>query len=242
MARSVTLSTMITRVRQRTDDESSAARYTDQEITDNLNEGIADLVDVVRGVFGQDYFRSASTFTTVNGTAVYALPADFLSLLSVDIVVNGTMTLSARPYMESERNAYKFFPGGWIYNQPIFYRLTASNITFIPTPPGAYSITLNYQPVSAYLNATFDVNGALTSGGNGTIDGIGGWEEYAVLDAAIKILIKDKETGMIPVLEGRKAEMKDRVQAMAPQRDAGQNERVQDIYRYNVVGGWGGEW
>lgn len=228
MARTVTLTTLLTRVRQRADLESQTRRTTDAEITDHINEGIAELYDVVRGAFGQDYFRAASTFATTNGADTYALPADFLSLLSVDVALSNSISLTARPYMENERNAFKAFPTGWLYGQPIWYRLYAANIKFIPTPNGAYSVTLNYCPTPPKLSAPSD-----------TFDGINGWEEYAVLDAAIKCCIKDEDVDMIGILDSRKERMKQRILDYAPERDAGQPERVHDVYRAN---GWGYGW
>lgn len=239
MARNVTLSTMITRVRRRADIESSIRRTTDQEIVDNLQEGIAELYDLVRGAFGQDYFRSASTFNTSNGVSIYALPADFLSLLSCDVTISAGNVLTARPYMENERNVSKFFPVGWLFTEPVFYRLYAANISFIPVPQAAFSVTLNYCPSAPVFSAAvFNGQGDLTAGGGSTFDGINGWEEYAVLDAAINTMIKDEDE-LLGVLEARKEKVKQRILDYAPERDAGAPERVHDVYRSDA---WGGGW
>lgn len=229
MARLVTLTKLITRVRQRTDLESQTRRFTDAEITDHINEGIAELEDVIRGAFGQEYRRAQATFNTVNGTQLYALPADFLSLLSVDVQFSTNIFLTARPYMENERNAYKFFPIGWLYGQPIWYRLIGANISFIPVPQGVFTVFVNYMPTSPVL-----VNGS------DAYDGVAGWEEYAVLDAAMKCLIKDEDTDIMGVLSGQKEKIKQRILDYAPERDAGQPERVKDVYRTDLYGfGWG---
>jgi hypothetical protein len=221
VARGVSLSTLQTRVLQRANLEGALTFITTSELTDHINESLAELYDLIRGVFGQDYYRSSFAITTVNGTSAYALPADFLALISVDVQVSGgpqNITLTAKPYMENERNLYKFLPATWTFGQPIYYRLQATNINFIPTPPGGWTVTLNYVPTPTKLANPGD-----------TFDGVAGWEEYAVLDAAIKCLLKDGDLEMVAQLEQRKMAIRVRIEALAPERDAGQPERVHDV-------------
>lgn len=222
MARSVPLSTLITRVRRRADIESATARFPDAEITDNLNESITELYDIIRMSWGDGYFRSSYVFTTSTAVDTYALPSDFLDLVSVDVQVSASDVVSARRFMESERNAAKSPLVGWLYGQPVFYQLQGNNIKFIPQPSAAYLVTINYVPTPTKLVGSSD-----------TIDGVAGWEEYAVLDAAIKCLIKDESFEHIAILENRKAVIKGRIDALAPQRD-GQPERVQDVVGWGV--------
>lgn len=225
MARSVSLTTLITRVRQRVDIEaaSAMARFPDAELTDNLNESLAELYDLIREAWGQEYFRATSpVINTVAGTSLYSLPADFLSLISVDVMINGQLAVNARRFNEKQANALRAIPFGpvqWNMYTPIYYRPRASNIEFLPTPNGVYQIFLNYIPTPTRL----------VSGGD-TFDGIGGWEEYAVLDAAIKAMKKDNDYETVGSLEQSKAAMADRIRRMAPQRDAGEPEVARDIY------------
>lgn len=68
-----------------------------------------------------------------------------------------------------------------------------------------------------------------------TIDGIAGWEEYVIVDAAIKACIKCE----FPTAElaGQKADMKKRIEQMAEGRDAGQAHHVSDALSINGFGG-----
>lgn len=81
------------------------------------------------------------------------------------------------------------------------------------------------------------------------LEGIAGWEEYVILDMAIKCQIKQEfdATGFA----AQKLEMKQRIEAMAEGRDAGQAQHVSDALSVNVYGpggfggigygdGWGG--
>lgn len=66
------------------------------------------------------------------------------------------------------------------------------------------------------------------------IDGIAGWEEYIIVDAAIKSAVKQEDD--YNGLAGQKQSMLMRIQAMAEGRDAGQAHHVSDVLSVN--GGW----
>jgi hypothetical protein len=66
------------------------------------------------------------------------------------------------------------------------------------------------------------------------IDGIAGWEEYVIIDAAIKAQVKQEYD--ITDLKAAKLEMKARIEAMAEGRDAGQAHHVSDAM---CVNSWG---
>lgn len=79
------------------------------------------------------------------------------------------------------------------------------------------------------------------SGGeaDGTADGVNGWEEIIILDAAIKMLAKEESS--TTVLERQKAAMMQRIQRMAADRDASMPERVSDVQGYQRTGWFGME-
>lgn len=67
-----------------------------------------------------------------------------------------------------------------------------------------------------------------------TIDGISGWEEYAIVDAAIKGKIKE-ETETADLMSQKK-QMYDRLTTMASDRDIGMPSTVTDVYASNGYG------
>lgn len=77
-----------------------------------------------------------------------------------------------------------------------------------------------------------------------TIDGVSGWEEFIVIDAAIKALAKQEFD--VTELRNQKNEMIIQIQGMAEGRDAGQAHHVSDVLGANGgmgdgdMGGWGG--
>lgn len=72
-----------------------------------------------------------------------------------------------------------------------------------------------------------------------TLDGISGWEEYIVIDAAIKAQIKQENDWQ--GLAAQKLAMSARIESMAVGRDAGQAQHVSDALGANSWSGYGGD-
>lgn len=203
---------------QRANLEGATGFITTAELTDYINGSIAEWSDEVRGTtWGGTYSRSSYTFTTTNGTASYPLPADFLSLLSVDVNAGGSAVISAKPFQEEQRNVFRNFPVffGWDFSTPVYYQRQGTNIVFLPTPLGSYSVTLNYVPTAPVLTDPDD-----------SIDCINGWEEFIILDSAIKCLTKAGEIETIPTLERARERQRERIRAMASRGDQSAAEHV----------------
>jgi hypothetical protein len=208
----VKLSELSARVLQAANLEGAGDFIPPEELTSNINGSIAEWVDEVRGTtWNGTYSRASYSFNTTNGRQTYQLPADFLSLLSVDVfITGGSPVISATAYQEEQRNAFRNYPVmfGWGSSRPVHYQLQGGSISFIPVPQGAYRVTLNYVPTAPQLSDPDDF-----------IDSINGWEEFIVLDAAIKCLGKSGQNEDIPRLEGRLERQRERIRAMAPRRD-----------------------
>lgn len=228
MAASVTLSSMISSVRRRANIENQTSFISDAEITEYLNAGLSALYDMLVQAGGQPWYRASKTFSTSGNTAFYSFATigatDFYVMQSVDVQLgsNNVPTVSARPYMEFERNRYKFYPG-WTYATPIYYRIQDSGINFIPGPSGTFAITLNYYPVFVHL-----VNGS------DTFDGVNGWEEYAIWKAVADCRGKGDEDPSYALGKAKELELK--IQSMSEQRDAGAPERMTET---DSDYGWG---
>lgn len=205
---------MIQSVRRRANIENQTAFIPDAEITEYLNAGLASLYDLLVQAGGQPWFRNSYTITTTGNTSSYALPPDFYVMQSVDVQLGqgGIPTISAKPYMEFERNRYKYYPG-WLYGTPIYYRLQGQTVAFVPPPSGAFNVVLNYYPAFVPL-----VNGA------DLFDGASGWEEHAVWKAVADCKGKGDEDPSYAL--GKVAELERKIQSMAEQRDAGAPERM----------------
>ena len=227
MAYLVSLGTLMERVLQRCNLEGRSAFIKPPELADTINGSIAEWVDEVRGTtWGSTYARSKRTFPTESGRQTYPLPFDFLTALSVDVLIaSGAQPICARAYQEEERNAYVGLSLAYGPTVVPVYQIQGSDIALLPVPLGAYTVTLNYVPGAPKLEDAED-----------TIDSINGWEEFIVLDAAIKCLLKSGEHERIPFLSQRLEQQRQRIRALAPRRDQQTAERVHVVQ--NAGYGW----
>lgn len=227
MAYQVKLAALQARVLQACNLEGAGDFIPPQELTDYINGSIAEWVDEVRGTtWNGTYSRKSYSFNTASNRQTYSLPSDFLALLSVDVfVTQGSPVITATAYQEEQRNYFRNYPAlsGWGMLTPVFYQLQGGNISFIPVPQGAYQVTLNYVPTAPILSDPEDY-----------IDSINGWEEFIVLDAAIKCLTKAGELETIPSLERRLERQRARIRAMAPRRDQYAAETVHVVANRNI--------
>lgn len=214
MSRTATLLSLRTQVRQRADVEQHTRRFTDAEITLYLNQSWAELYELIIGS-GEEFYLSSTTTTTTSAIDTYPLPADFYRLTGVDVDVGGPQPIPIRRFTFRERSRYLYLDG-WSYGRPVSYRLWGGNIKFTPVPGGAYRVTIWYYPAPVSM-----------SGDSDTIDGVAGWEEFIVLDAAIKCLHKDGRDAS--ALVNQREIVRQRVLGSVIGRDAAEPERVTDI-------------
>lgn len=172
MAGNVTLSALRTRIRQRSDQEHTASSFvTDAEINGLINTSYAELYgNLVRSGIQS----SETTYSVpVDGSESYALPADFYAMLGVFQVVNGHS-------IRLRRHDVRHRPNSTDRGDALTYRLSGMTVILNPRPTsGTYEIV--YVPIPGTLTADDD-----------ELDGVLGWEEYVVLDCAIKILDKEE--------------------------------------------------
>jgi len=142
---------------------------------------------------GVALFESTDSIAAT-GAATYALPASYYGTVAVEYQDGNGVKIPLRPI--SKRDAHRF---SWASSSSVatHYRRVGSNMVLYPTPSsGTYIHT--YIPAPTKFTSDAD-----------TIDGISGWEEYIIVDCAIKAYIKEESN---PVqLEQRKAELIDRI-------------------------------
>lgn len=215
--RNVTLLSLRDQSRQRADKQNSGF-ILDAELNQYINNSITELYDLLVGAYGNDYYLTTYQFTTDGTNITYNLPADFYKMEGIDMYVNPSRFITLKPYQFNERGKYQD-GSNWAainaLNGPR-YHLKNNSIEFNPSPPGVYSMSLYYVPASPTLSLDTD-----------TFDGINGWEEYVIIDAAIKML--QKEESDVGVLEGQKASIMKRINLMAENRDFGHSFRVSDV-------------
>lgn len=126
------------------------------------------------------------------------------------------------------------------------YGLTAGmNVSGLGISPNTTISAVGSLSVTLSGAATITQSSAILSywDDKAVMDGIAGWEEFIVIDAAIKALIKEESD--ITALVLQRQELVDRIQGMAEGRDAGQAQHVSDALSANswsLDGNFGGNW
>ena len=245
MARAVNLATLQQRVYRRAGmvsaNPTNVNVYPTAECTDDINEGIAEFWDKFRGSAQDELpIKSAPWSTRPSNQNQQNLPdsayiykigedipaQDFLEFRGLDVTFGNSSTqnsgnqivITAKRFQWKERNKYKWWPT-WVYSQPIFYAVKGNEIFLNPPPGGQFSCLLWYTPTSKKL-----INA------NDTFDGIAGWEEYAVLFAANRALMKQERFEHAAQLAALKEEIGARIEGLADRRDVEEPPRVSDVY------------
>jgi hypothetical protein len=73
-----------------------------------------------------------------------------------------------------------------------------------------------------------------------TVQGVSGWTEYIIVDAAIKMM--QKEESDVSVLMAQKQALLQRIEAMSQNRDAGMPSTVADAQSSNSFYPYSGAW
>ena len=218
-----TLAQLITRVRQRADMVGSAF-VSDAEIIDYVNVGMAEIHDLLVDKY-EDYYVDSDTTYTLPGSNPGTLPATFYKALGVDLDAGG-VSYRMRRYTFQERNMYNSPSVVAARISDTRYSVQGNQIKFIPDPTTSGTATLHYVPEaqrfstseSEYMDKTV-VNKAPAIAN--------GYEEYVVVDAAIKCLMKEEsdiQTHMI-----YKEQLRKRLESAAGNRDAGEHSRISDV-------------
>ena len=235
MASLVNLQTLIFRAQSRADminanfvSSAAAGTQPGAEWTYWANSAAMDFFDKI-GAADPERYMNLYSFTTTSNVADYALPADFKTLLRVDLVYGtGSPPLfyTLRKFNLLEEDAYQF-PAYITLAGPAYrYRLRNGNIHFAPAIQAANTINLYYLPVIPQMVNPTD-----------TIDGINGWEEMIILDMAMRALLKENATDITP-LQMEYSRWEKKIQALAEQRDSSFPESTIDVNRGPTQ--WGG--
>lgn len=227
----VSLSTLILRVRERSDQVGSQF-VTDAELTRLINEGKKALDDVLVQAYGEDYFAQSATFLTTVSTENYSLSVlttgSFYKLLSLS-QFTGNGWIDCDQYNKRDRNMLRSAVVQSLPGYGFRYRVMGPNLSLLPVPTGQTRLEIMWVPISTTLVASSDA-----------FDDINGYSEFIVLNAAIAV--KDKEESDTSVLQADRALIVDRILAAAPNRDAGEPMTVADVQAGSALGAFGFPW
>jgi len=196
MARSFTLAQIRSRVRQLADIEDSTF-ISDSEVNSYISESYAELYDLLLSS-GLSYFESSDSITGT-GSATYSLPADYYGTVRIDRDA-GDYLVPLRPIGPNEVPNFSEASNQFA----VAYRVVGSNVTLYP-PPSSGTYKHLYIPAPDDLDVDTE-----------TVDGVSGWEQYVIYDAAIKCM--EKEESAPAHLSARLDRIKMRIEEAAQNR------------------------
>lgn len=219
---------------------------TKSEWNNYINQSAFELYDLLTTTF-EDYYLAEPTLFTTDGTSTsYALPngvatfqdtsgVDFIAkpfykLMGVDLGLGGQanawVTIHKFDFIARNRYIYPNITSTFLGVFNLRYRVMGSKVHFIPTPSAGQKVQLWYIPRMTQLIQDSDI-----------LEGVSGWVEYVVVDAAIKAL--SKEESDTSSLMARKQMLKQRIEESAMNRDAGQPDTISSVRNNSSGSGWG---
>tara|TARA_R110002020_G_scaffold88168_7_gene216801 strand:+ start:532 stop:1224 length:693 start_codon:yes stop_codon:yes gene_type:complete len=217
-----TLGELKTRARRKVDAVGNNF-FTDEEVGDYINNGLAELYDIIIMKY-EDYFVSSISFSLVSGQSTYEFSSlglgDFYKLLGVD-AVQGTDTVRVKRCQFSDRNVYKNDEGR--YNHRGYanyeYAIRGNSIEFLPDPESTDTIKVFYIPQFTKLTKDSDLvdNRIMIN-----------WEEYAAIIAAMKM--RHKEETSTTALERDLDRVRALIEEAAGNRDAAEPMGITDEF------------
>jgi hypothetical protein len=215
-----TLTDLIAEARQRANMENTQF-VTDAEITARINAALGELYDLIIQA-DESYYQKQAAFTltsapptgtssaTIPGTSTtnqITLPTDFYRMYGLD-VTGAPSPIAVRKFNFAERNIQAF----------LAYTLLGSLLEVNPYQRAGNTYTLFYVPLPIYL-----------ASGSDALDSImNPWWEYIAVAAAIDMLAKEESD--VSALAGKKAQIAERVSAMAGGR-ADEPDQIPDVTR-----------
>lgn len=213
-----------------------------------ITQSAFELYDLLVVAYQDYYLAEPAIFLTNGNNNAYPLPDGILSFLrpdgtsfvpkpfykmnGVDVGLsnNNNAWFTLQKFNWNDRNNFVYPQLNstilGVFNMS--YRVMGSNLEFIPVPSANQFVRLWYIPRMEQPLADTDI-----------LDGISGWTEYVIIDAAIKAM--QKEESDCTVLGIQKADIIKRIEDAAANRDAGSADTVTDNRSYSsrYGGGWG---
>jgi hypothetical protein len=227
MARKFTIAQLATRARERADMVNSGF-ITPSELRGYLSASYAELYErlIQSGLF---YFDWQTQTINGDGNELYDLPDDYYATLRMDYEWSSNYHTELWEYMFQERTRFENAIGGATSGYSTHYTISGSKVSLLPAPTGG-----TYRHF--YAPRPMDL-GSEEYSDDTEIDGVGGWEEWIIVDAARKMLAKEEST--TAHLERDLQRLEARIEEMAQNRAWASPRRVVDVNdRKQETTGW----
>jgi hypothetical protein len=223
-----TIEKLMRRARERADMVHSDF-VTDSELRGYLGASLTELYEILihSGLF---YFDPGTQTIAADGSETYDLPSDYYATLRVDYKRSANYYTELFEFMEQERAMFENSVGGATSGYATYYQILGTKLALLPAPAGG-----EYR--HRYIPQPLDIGDASVSD-QAEIDGVNGWEEWVIVDAARKMLSKE-ESSTVSV-ERDLERLKRRIEDAAAQRAWSSPRRVVSMRerRRNSVDWW----
>lgn len=214
-------------------DKLNSNFLTVDEWNSNINQSAYELYDILITKFGDQYFLAAPVVFTTTGDVSYPLPDGITSIggsvppacykvagLDCGVAVgnNAWVTLPRFNWIDRNKFIYPQLQANALGVFNLSYSIWQNTIYFIPRPTAGQYIQLWYVPMMTQMLQDSDM----------LPFSISGWSELVIVDAAIKALIKEESFDQANVLMGIKAQLLERIETTAANRDVGQPNTISD--------------
>lgn len=217
-----TLLQLKTRARELSDMEDSLF-ISDSELTSYINQSALELYDLLVASFEDYYLDVSANLTVASGQDSITVPANLYKLRGVDYLVGGSgdQWQDLKPFSFQDRNTANsnLVQPGYYSTTGIRYRLQASTIKLTPADQASGTYRVWYVPKMTQMTLDTDT----------LPDHLDAWDEYVVVDAAIKML--QKEESSTSALDNMKANLKKRIEGMSRNRDSAHPEVILPSHR-----------
>ncbi len=180
-----------------------------------INKSKDVLYDMLVAAYEDEYFAKSTTVSITVNVNEYSLPTDFYKLLQLEIVNSPMQRKTMRKFSFKNKNrfSYPFTVYGYDVSR---YRILGNKLVLYPIPTSGQTLELWYVPLATNLVADGD-----------ELQGFNGWEEFIIIDAAIKACRKE-ETDTAD-LERDRAVIQDQITRMKHNRDAAEKARIIEV-------------
>jgi len=223
--RTISFSTLREAVRTRYDLPafSTTTKPTTTQVNALINESCSRFSALLCAAYGDDYFTTVATLSTVASTSTTALPSAFYKLRSL-IWLRGTddPVPIHRASIEDYARLSLLSARAWTEEKPKYRFSVGSYLTWLPTPSAVYSVQCTYVATPVDLSADGD-----------TAEVGPGWNEWIVADVCAKLAQSREEDPSVFLSE--RADSERRIKEQAPDRDETEPTAVRDVSRSRLM-------
>ena len=221
--KNISLAELRLQAKRRADQESTQF-VSDAEWDVYINRGCDKLHNMLVNLYGQDYFvMELEIPVTSIVDDKFPLPSNFFKLLGLDRKESSDYNTIVYKYRWSDRDVYQSAFSSYLNNNR--YRLIGNNLSILQPDDTASSYLMYYIPTQTPLVNDTDM-----------FDGLSGFDDYIVVDAARKAALKEESFELAQFLQNELLQLEAMIKAQARNRDVSMPERIQrtrNKNRYN---------